>query len=149
MELIEVIHNQVNEKARLEIKTPTRRQKYVFSRAVFFRLLREHTTLSLEEIGKYVGLDHATVLHGTRNIFEQIKNQPLAFQAYIRMYNDIDQHLTTLDLHKVNGIDKAYRRKIDNLNTELIITKDMLKKTLSKLEEYNPQYVELIKKDII
>ena len=44
----------------------------VYRRAVYFKLCRDHTNKSLDEIGKTLGYDHATVLHAL-NLFKKFE----------------------------------------------------------------------------
>ena len=52
----------------ISISRNTRKRQYVEARAIYFKLCREFTQLSLEQIGKSVNRDHASVLHGVRSI---------------------------------------------------------------------------------
>ncbi len=52
----------------INISRNTRKRQYVEARAIYFKLCREFTQLSLGQIGKSVNRDHASVLHGVRSI---------------------------------------------------------------------------------
>jgi hypothetical protein len=52
----------------ISISRNTRKRQYVEARAIYFKLCRIFTQLSLEQIGKSVNRDHASVLHGIRSI---------------------------------------------------------------------------------
>ena len=52
----------------ISISRNTRKRQYVEARAIYFKLCRIFTQLSLEQIGKSVNRDHASVLHGVRSI---------------------------------------------------------------------------------
>ena len=52
----------------ISISRNTRKRQYVEARAIYFKLCRIFTQLSLEQIGKSVNRDHASVLHGCRSI---------------------------------------------------------------------------------
>tara|TARA_R110001592_G_scaffold230717_2_gene487710 strand:- start:654 stop:1109 length:456 start_codon:yes stop_codon:yes gene_type:complete len=52
----------------LSISRNTRKRPYVEARAIYFKLCREFTNFSLEQIGKSVNRDHASVLHGIKSI---------------------------------------------------------------------------------
>ena len=52
----------------ISISRNTRKRQYVEARAIYFKLCREFTQLSLEQIGKSVNRDHASVLHGVKSI---------------------------------------------------------------------------------
>ena len=48
----------------------SRDRKIVYSRALYYGLCRELTSLSYAEIGATLGQDHATVLNGVKNIYD-------------------------------------------------------------------------------
>ena len=52
----------------ISISRNTRKRQYVEARAIYFKLCRIFTQLSLEQIGKSVNRDHASVLHGVKSI---------------------------------------------------------------------------------
>ena len=52
----------------INISRNTRKRQYVEARAIYFKLCREFTQLSLGQIGESVNRDHASVLHGVRSI---------------------------------------------------------------------------------
>ena len=52
----------------ISISRNTRKRQYVEARAIYYKLCRIFTQLSLEQIGKSVNRDHASVLHGVRSI---------------------------------------------------------------------------------
>ena len=46
----------------------SRERKIINARQLFFKLIRMHTELSLSEIGKIAGLDHATIIHAIKKL---------------------------------------------------------------------------------
>ena len=64
----ETIKEIVENYFELSISRNTRKRQYVEARAIYFKLCREFTQLSLEQIGESVNRDHASVLHGVRSI---------------------------------------------------------------------------------
>ena len=52
----------------ISISRNTRKRQYVEARAIYYKLCRIFTQLSLEQIGKSVNRDHASVLHGVKSI---------------------------------------------------------------------------------
>ena len=66
----------VSKDLKLNITKDVRTRRYVYGRAIYFKLCKEFTHASLEEIGESVGLSHATVIHGLK-VF-----------STITMYND-------------------------------------------------------------
>ena len=64
----ETIKEIVENYFEISISRNTRKRQYVEARAIYFKLCRDFTQLSLEQIGKSVNRDHASVLHGCRSI---------------------------------------------------------------------------------
>tara|TARA_R110002049_G_scaffold7587_2_gene43494 strand:+ start:832 stop:1287 length:456 start_codon:yes stop_codon:yes gene_type:complete len=64
----ETIKEIVENYFEISISRNTRKRQYVEARAIYFKLCREFTQLSLEQIGKSVNRDHASVLHGVKSI---------------------------------------------------------------------------------
>tara|TARA_R100001463_G_scaffold71708_4_gene125529 strand:- start:1892 stop:2293 length:402 start_codon:yes stop_codon:yes gene_type:complete len=68
---IEEIRILVERELELDLSHPSRLRARVYARAVYFKLCRQHTFESLNDIGASVGRDHATVLHGIK-IFDDV-----------------------------------------------------------------------------
>ena len=66
MSKLNIIYNAVAEVTGLDLKKKTRKQPYIFARAYFYYFARENTNCSFAEIGRFVGKNHATVLHGIK-----------------------------------------------------------------------------------
>jgi len=64
----ETIKEIVERYFEINISRNTRKRQYVEARAIYFKLCREFTQLSLGQIGESVNRDHASVLHGVRSI---------------------------------------------------------------------------------
>ena len=64
----ETIKEIVESYFEINISRTTRKRQYVEARAIYFKLCRDFTQLSLEQIGKSVNRDHASVLHGVKSI---------------------------------------------------------------------------------
>ncbi len=64
-----------------QIKSRNRKQDYVLARNTIFFLARQHTDLSLQEIGDFFNKRHSTVIKGIANIEKEMKNEsPLGNQ---------------------------------------------------------------------
>ena len=66
----------------VEIKSKSRRQPLVRARHLSMAILRDLTDLSLPEIGTLFGRNHTSVLHATRRITEQRKNNKILAHEY-------------------------------------------------------------------
>jgi len=67
------IKRLVEERTNVNLLNPTRKRNAVYARAIYFKLCKQKTTLTLKAIGSTLEKDHATVLHSINNIFEEIK----------------------------------------------------------------------------
>jgi hypothetical protein len=67
---LEHLKDIVKDNTGIDVNRKTRLREVVEARNIYFHLCRNNTTKSLAEIGKSVQKDHATVLHGLK----QIKN---------------------------------------------------------------------------
>ena len=54
----------------------TRREKIAAARQLAMYLLREHTKLSLCEIGGVFSMDHGTVIHSLRRVKDRMETEP-------------------------------------------------------------------------
>lgn len=63
---LEQIKKIVEHHTDLNLSNTSRVQNFVYTRAMYFKLCREYTLYSLSDIGKSVGKNHATVLHGLK-----------------------------------------------------------------------------------
>tara|TARA_R100000541_G_scaffold39136_1_gene46972 strand:- start:5296 stop:5625 length:330 start_codon:yes stop_codon:yes gene_type:complete len=64
----EKIIKTINETLEVDIRSKTRRREVVYSRFIFYHLMRNklHRSYSLATIGAFLKKDHATVLHGLK-----------------------------------------------------------------------------------
>ena len=99
----EMIKEIVSNYFELDIVRNTRKRQYVEARAMFYKLCREFTKLSLEEIGKQVKRDHASVLHGIRSLNNwieydnRIKNNLRILRNKISHFEDEKDTVIELD----------------------------------------------------
>ena len=64
------------------INVDSRKRDIVYGRAIYFRICKDRTNLSLKKIGETLNKDHASVLHSIKNIFP-------AFEMYNPKYMEI------------------------------------------------------------
>lgn len=99
----EMIKEIVSNYFELDLVRNTRKRQYVEARAMFYKLCREFTKLSLEEIGKQVKRDHASVLHGIRSLNNwieydnRIKNNLRILRNKISHFEDEKDTVIELD----------------------------------------------------
>lgn len=124
---IEEIRNYVESKTGLDISRKTRKRQYVDARALYYKLSRENTDASLEEIGALVNRDHSSVVHSVLHCFDAVYK----FNPLIRnIYDDFQPILVacpeTLTKQEINNIvseNKALRARleyVENRNGRMI-----------------------------
>ena len=86
----EKIKNLVESELGIDITSKSRKRELVYARAIYFKICKDRTSLSLQEIGETLNLHHATVLHSIRNIFP-------AFEMYNPEYMDIYNRIIKAD----------------------------------------------------
>jgi len=64
----ELIRSIVEEYFEVDITTNSRKRKFIEARAMYYKLMREHTGYSLYKIGESVGKDHAVTINGINRL---------------------------------------------------------------------------------
>ena len=128
----EQIKKLVIENTGIDIDNPVRKRAFVEARAIYYKLLREYTLLSLVEIGDYVKKNHATVIHGIKNLDSWCK---------------LDVNLKNKYLNIRSGLDVLKENiELDNADVEKIVDRYIkLKQKASKLIESNKELLEQLK----
>ena len=78
----EMIKEIVEDFYKLKIDLKTRQRRYVEARAIYYKLLRDNSRMSLEAIGKTMNRDHATALHSLKNIKDWLEYDEQLRQDY-------------------------------------------------------------------
>lgn len=140
---------------KLKIDSKTRQRKYVEARAVYYKLLRESSRMSLQAIGNTMNRDHATVLYSLRQIKDWLEYD----NEMNRDYNTINNRLQ--DAMKLNPelfkdvltMESFYEIEYHRLAEESenkyksLLTKYHFLK--SRLEKYEPNRVERGEFDLV
>ena len=97
------------------ISTRSRKRKYTYARALFYRIAKDTTVHSLDEIGSYVGKGHCEVLNAFKGTFPQAYHSEVyiseAYDDYVNNYKE------SKDLVLAN--DKTVKELIlENLNLQ-------------------------------
>lgn len=131
MELkLETIAQFIEQNLNRFLKTKSRSREDVYIRSLYYTLAREHTLFSLSKIGKVVGRDHATVLHGLKLFDEAKKYHPLVNKVYIAFNNgfvatkDKDLSKEVQDVKELIEQNENLKRKVIELTLQLKIQED-------------------------
>ena len=79
----------VSKELGLNLSKNSRNRSYVYGRAIYFKLCKEFSHATLFEIGKSVGREHASVIHGL-NVFDMIA---MYNDSIINVYTKLRDHL--------------------------------------------------------
>jgi len=133
----EIVCNYFN----LDITRTTRKKEYVEARAFYYRLMRQHTRLSLYEIGKSVNRDHASVIHGMKQLHDWIQVDASLKAKYRILDNKLKEYKAgqEIEINEAEIIDTNIKLKERvKLLEELIKEKDLIiretKQVLDELE---------------
>ena len=115
------IKKLVEQETNNSLNTKTRKRDIVYTRAVYFKLCRIHTQQPLSNIGRPVGRDHATVLHGIR-LFDNVLIE--YEQSYLELFTKLDEQIRKQTGKKLRHTQKLlnpemyYRKKYTRLLLE-------------------------------
>jgi len=128
----ETIKEIVQSYFEINISRTTRKRQYVEARAIYFKLCREFTQLSLEQIGKSVNRDHASVLHGVKSIntwvqvdkrmnnsMRILRNQIINYQIEKDETVELNESIVLKYIELKEQV-KSQQETIDKLNIDLI-----------------------------
>ena len=85
----ETIKQLVENYFELKIDATTRKREYVEARAMYFKLTRDSTRLSLTSIGEEVNRHYASVLHGIRQLESWIEKDKMVRNNYTALKNKL------------------------------------------------------------
>lgn len=134
-----IIKRIVEEFYSLDITTKTRERNYVEARAMYYKIVRDNTKLSLEVIGKSVNRNHATVLHGINTLSNWIDTEIIIKARYLLLKDQIEEIKTIAsDRNLIKEVDQDLLLEYTNLNRrhqEVLKENISLAKDLNKLRE--------------
>jgi len=142
MKIIKEIREKIEKELGVDISINKRTRPLVYSRALFFKIARMKTGKSLAEIGKEVGRDHSSVLHGLK-LFEQVISYNE--QPYLDIYEKLMLEITTIKSNSFVSQESYYEYHYNKLlirfNEERLHKKDIIHKynfLRTKLRGYQP-----------
>jgi len=121
----ELINEIVNQYFDLNINTSTRKRHYVEARATYYKLCRDFTNLSLETIGSDLNKNHATVLHGIKQLDNWMKQDSRIKNNYKLLKN------------KIFNIEQE--EEVIEINEGLVLRYATLKEQVKNLQEANEE----------
>ena len=144
--MLEKIIDYTNIVFKLDIRNQTRKREYVEARAFYYELARKITIHSLAEIGKPLGKDHATVIHGLRNVtcfldekklqkafvdFQSFDKKDTKSYSYIYYQNKELQ----MELNKKNAV-LSLMPKLEAIYEKMNVDDEVISDRVKKKSEY-------------
>jgi len=138
---LDEIRKLVSLEVGVDITLKTRKREVVYARAIYFKLCREFTMQPLSAIGKEVGRDHATVLHGI-NIFNDVISE--CEMEYNKIYERVKYVVISSDANKEKYFepDVYYKKKYLELFEENRIIRHKFKFLLSQLKHHGNKFTD-------
>lgn len=129
-----IVKSSIHDFFKIDINQKTRKREVVEARFMFYELCRKNQ-MSLAQIGRFVGKDHATVLHGTKR-FEILCDVDVEFKNNFQALKSIvDFRSSRKVVPKLSGKSLSHQladalRLIEKLEDEI----DTLKIQIAKCE---------------
>ena len=132
--MTDTIIEYINSELDIDIRDKRKTNRYVFGRAVFYRLASEYTTLAKFHIGKCVGKDHATVIHSEKNQFDQAMMDP-KFRRLYEVFKEIPKEGKLLSFSSLIELNKELTSKIIELKKENQILSEIKPEEIKESKE--------------
>lgn len=114
---LELIKNVTEDVTGMNIKRNDRKRDVVIARYIYFNLAKNLTGKTMTSIGKVVGRNHATVLHGIRVLNDWIETNREVRDIYTRVK---DQLVSNTDESGFNNTVSYYWEENKRLNNVIL-----------------------------
>ena len=124
---LELIKNVTEDVTGMNIKRNDRKRDVVIARYIYFNLAKELTGKTMTSIGKVVGRNHATVLHGIRVLNDWIETSREVRDIYTRVK---DQLVSETDDNGFNNTVAYYweeNKRLNNVILNLVKSNQLLR----------------------
>lgn len=114
-----------------DISRNTRIREYTEGRAFFFKMAHDLNNITWKEMGKFVGRDHATAIHGVNNVFplaiKDNKDIDLAYEYFLTHYKkkfvNIGDEFTS-EFKELRDQRDAWKAKFEEVYDQLLEEKE-------------------------
>jgi len=132
----------VQDHLAIDITEVNRRRDYADARAMYYKLCKDFTNETYSNIGKLVGRDHSTVIHGVNNVFPVI-DQSLYKVLYKNIKNPIKTNTMQQSNERYNGWTnfatwKVQELLISDMEFDNYVNTNMVKDIVNKVVFENP-----------
>lgn len=117
----------VNHHFEVDIDSPVRKKEYVNARMTYAFFMRKKG-FSLERIGRFIGKDHATIVHYLKNIDWYMKTDPAFKNRFDAVYDDcffdgisiysLDKEELIKEVLSLRKENKVLSSQLDDVNFE-------------------------------
>lgn len=83
----------INSLLSVDIRKRTRKREYVEARCIYFKMARDMYSATYDSIGRAIGLNHSTVMHGERTADDLIKVD----RAFLEKYKIVKDYFGSFD----------------------------------------------------
>ena len=135
-----------NEVFEIDIRNTTRKREYVEARAFYYEIARKVTNFSLEEIGRQVDKDHATVLYALMNIVQFLDEKEIQKGFANFSYVDEEDKLSFSYLYRRNKeLEKELNKKnavlslipqLESVYEKMNLEDDFISEIIKRRSEY-------------
>ena len=146
----ETIKKLVENYFELKIDATTRKREYVEARAMYFKLTRDSTRLSLTSIGEEVNRHYASVLHGIRQLESWIEKDKMVRNNYTALKNKLTSNAIrvpvpngSLAILNLKIKKNTTLKKINNLIKTAALTGNLVEQIKYELND------ELVSSDVV
>ena len=123
------IRTHIENCLNIDLSLRTRKRNYVYARAVYFKLCKEYTRLSLNDIALSINMDHASVLHAINNVFPLVMQYDGHLQDLYEDYKVSNKYDTESMFESYSRIireNMKLRREIENIKEEGLVDKEFM-----------------------
>ena len=143
-----IVKGIVEDYYKLDITTNTRKRPYIEARAIYYKLLRDHTHYSLHAIGATMEKDHSTVLYFTRKAKDWLLYDKDFENDYLTLNNKLvkAKELSPDDFKRSETLEDFWEgqySKLDKEHKELEIRYNFLQAQLKKVKPELAEQFEL------
>jgi hypothetical protein len=133
----EMIREFVEDYYGVVISVRTRKQETIKARFMYYKLIRGNTKLSLDAIGKSLGYDHASVMHGVKQM-----NSWIATNRHFKN----DYRILQNKINNVNNIAEDIEEDTTALVLEYAKLKELVREISSERDEILNEHRTLLEK---
>jgi hypothetical protein len=139
-----IVRTLVEDYYKLDITINTRKRPYIEARAIYYKLLRDHTHYSLHAIGATMQKDHSTVLYFTRKAKDWLLYDKDFENDYLTLNNRLvkAKELNPDAFKRSQTLEGFWEGQYTKINEQLQELEIRYKYLQSQLKKVNPDLAE-------